>query len=318
MLLGKEVRTILKNSKYLRLSITNKCNLSCFYCHREGNYSNQQKELSPDELQLMCQIALDMGFQKFKLTGGEPTLHSDIYGVISRLTELKLPDLSMITNGITLSKQATSLWDAGLRRINVTLNTLRQERFHYIQQNNAHSIETVLQGISKAQDIGFKNIKINFVYFDESSKQDLKELLAFVKEYNCTLVVLPILGTTTNYTLNYLYNILKTYGIEQENVFTDREGISKRLIKMNSGANVILRMDELGKRKPYCFCSDCVDYHKCREGIFPIRVSTDGELIPCMASMNHRIPIRDFLAERNTDGIRQAFFAIQGMYQNYE
>lgn len=69
---------MLKKSKYLRISVTNTCNLSCFYCHKEGNHSPDQNMLSPREIQTLCRIGLAMGYEKFKLTGGEPTMRRDI------------------------------------------------------------------------------------------------------------------------------------------------------------------------------------------------------------------------------------------------
>lgn len=302
---------MLKASKYLRISLTNKCNLSCFFCHKEGNDCSQQEELSLKELQLACRVAVNMGYQKFKLTGGEPTLHSNICTIISMLSELEIPDLSMVTNGTTLSELAADLWNSGLHRVNVTLNTLRQDRFLKIQKKSNVSVQIIQDGILTAKSVGFNNIKINFVYFDEDSEQDLRDLLAFVKECNCTLVVLPAISAQSYYTLDFLYNTLRSYGISREEIIYDAEGIRKRLICMNSGASVLLRMDELVDKKPYVFCDKCEDYHKCREGIFPIRLSANGELIPCMASKNYRISIRTALLSEDEKAICQAFTKIE-------
>lgn len=309
---------MLKPSKYLRISITNKCNLSCFYCHKEGAFSERMEELTPEELRLVCRIARDVGFQKFKLTGGEPTLRHDICTIISLLTELGLPDLSMITNGTTLAVQAADLWQAGLRRINVTLNTLNQMRFQQIQKVCHSSVESVLRGISVAKKVGFQNIKINFVYYNEDSEQDLKELLSFTKEHDCILVVLPILAEQSRYTLNYLYEKLQSYGIQQEKLLFDGEGIRKRFLQMDSGALVMLRIDELANQKPYIFCNKCLNNDSCKEGIFPIRLSANGELIPCMASKEHRIPIHNLLTAQDESAVKHAFSTIEGWCQHCE
>ena len=303
---------MLKKSKYLRISVTNTCNLSCFYCHKEGNHSLDQNMLSPKEIQTLCRIGLAMGYEKFKLTGGEPTMRRDICEIISRLAALGLPDLSMITNGTTLADQAADLWKAGLRRVNVTLNTLNPKRFQSIQGSGAVSVDAILEGISAAKRVGFQNIKMNFVYFDDDSEKDLKELLNFSGECGCTLVVLHVLSKQSFYSLDFLYYKLQSYGIAKEELIVDREGIRKRLIQMKSGAVALLRMDELADRKPYVFCSDCADRKECREGIFPVRVSANGELIPCMASLKHRIPIAHLLADPNEAAIRQAFSTIEG------
>ncbi|MBD5469458.1 MAG: radical SAM protein [Lachnospiraceae bacterium] len=301
---------MLNSSKYFRVSVTDKCNLSCFFCHKEGNDSECADELSPKELQLVCKIAYEMGFQKFKLTGGEPTIRNDICTIISLLSKLNLPDLSMITNGSLLSEQAKDLWDAGLRRLNVTLNTLDQERFQRIQTTRQVPVESILHGLEMAQSVGFKKIKINFVYFDEDSERDLEELLIYAKESGLTLVVLPALQTQSYYTLDYLYNKIRTLGIVSECLISDSEGIRKRLISLTSGASVLLRLDELVNQKPYIFCDKCLTRENCREGIFPVRLSANGELIPCMASREHRISIRSLLTNQNVKGIMEAFATI--------
>ena len=208
--------------------------------------------------------------------------------------------------------QAADLWKAGLRRVNVTLNTLNPKRFQSIQGSGAVSVDAILEGISAAKRVGFQNIKMNFVYFDDDSEKDLKELLNFSGECGCTLVVLPVLSKQSFYSLDFLYYKLQSYGIAKEELIVDREGIRKRLIQMKSGAVALLRMDELADRKPYVFCSDCADRKECREGIFPVRVSANGELIPCMASLKHRIPIAHLLADPNEAAIRQAFSTIEG------
>jgi len=268
--------------------------------------------LSPKELQMVCRIALDMGYQKFKLTGGEPTLRQDICTIISMLAELELPDLSMITNGTTLCAQAKDLWQAGLRRVNITLNTLNPKRFQQIQIGSQVPVELILEGVLAAKDAGFQSIKINFVYFDENSEKDLQDLLYFTKECGCTLVVLPVMSKQTFYSLDFLYHKLQSYGIAQEELVVDREGIRKRLIQMKSGAYVLLRIDELANCKPYVFCGKCTDRENCREGIFPIRLSANGELIPCMASLKHRIPIYNLLVNQNEAAVKQAFAIIEG------
>lgn len=309
---------MLKPSRYFRVSVTKRCNLSCIYCHKEGNYAEKKDELLPEEIQLACRIARDAGFRKFKLTGGEPTLRHDLCTIISLLARLDLPDLSMITNGTTLMNQAGDLWKAGLRRMNVSLNTLDQKRFQRFQTSNSVSISSVLKGIETAKQVGFRDIKINFVYCDADSDSDLDMLLEYTNENNLSLVVLPVIDEEHDYTLDFLYNKIRTYGIETEDIILDNEGIRKRRIRLNSGACVLLRLDELFAKRPYYFCDDCFFQIRCREGIFPIRLSSSGEIIPCMATVEHRISIRDLLTENDEDGIRQVFSTIRGWNRFYE
>jgi len=298
---------VLGNSTYFRISVTNKCNLSCPFCHREGNHAEQGDELTPEEIQFACKAALKAGFKKFKITGGEPTEREELDKIISLLSELHLPDMSMITNGTNLVVLSQRLWDVGLRRINITVNTLNPQRFQQFRPQSHISVQSITKGIETARRVGFENIKINFVFFDRDSKEDLELLIKFVKEMGLTLVVLPVIDNKNFYSLDDMYSIINSYGILSEEVIIDNEGLRKRRINLKEGGSVLLRIDELAEKKPYSFCKQCVNVSQCREGIFPIRLSANGELIPCMADIQHRINVRDKLHNRDEDGMADVF-----------
>lgn len=305
-------------SKYFRISVTNRCNLNCTFCHREGDQSEDARELSASEVETACKAVLSLGFRKVKLTGGEPTLHGDIFGVIRQLSALKIPDFSMITNGTRLVDYADALWEAGLRRLNVTLNTLNQERFITIQRAPGISVTQILRGIERAKQVGFHDMKINFVFSGADSQTDLEELMAYTKEQGLMLVLLPVLDRQSFYSLEYLHQLILRYGVETEDIITDGEGIQKRLIRLSSGGRILLRVDELAQKRPYPFCARCETRANCREGIFPIRLSAEGELIPCMASEKHRISILSALRAGDVERVRSAFFKLDGRYRIYE
>lgn len=291
--------------------------MSCFFCHKEGGTKNNDNELTITELENACRAALNQGFTKFKLTGGEPTMRKDICQIISRLSALGLPDLSMITNGTTLYELAQPMWDAGLRRLNVSLDTLNEAKFASMQKRVSNvKVADIMHGIEKAISVGFEGIKINFVYYNDDSENDLLTLLDYVNKYNLTLVLLPVISDNSRYTLTDLYSKLITLGIKTEKIITDNEGIKKNLIKMNSGASVLLRIDELHEFTPYMFCDKCKTKSTCREGIYPIRLSANGELIPCIASNKYRIPIRKYLTDGNISEVEKAFMSIREWSKN--
>lgn len=308
---------MLHGSTYFRVSITNKCNFSCQFCHKEGNYTRQGNELTPKEIQFACKMALRAGFRKFKITGGEPTEREDIDVVISLLSELQLPDLSMITNGSNLATMSQRLWNAGLHRINVTVNTLDPERFQQFRPQKHISVSSVIEGIETARRVGFEDMKVNFVFFEKDSVRDLKALIEFVRRMKLTLVVLPVIGGKYYYTLEDMYEIINSYGISSEEMIVDSEGLRKRKINLKEGGSVLLRIDELAEKKPYVFCGQCTNVLQCREGIFPIRLSANGELIPCMADMDHRICVRDILHDREEAGMADAFRKITLWQRSY-
>ena len=305
---------MLKQSKYLRISVVNTCNLSCFFCHNEGADITGEK-LSIDALEFACKIAKKEGFTKFKLTGGEPTIRKDILQLVERLSAIGLDDFSMITNGVLLEDLAEPLKKAGLQRINVSLHTLDQEKFDAMLIRNTVSLDRIIRGIDRAIDVGFTDMKINFVYTGSDSDQDLNTMLEFVAQRSISLVVLPVIPMNINFDssiqLDELYEKFKEMGIYHENIITDNEGINKRLITLNSGAKVLLRIDELSSRKPYIFCESCSVKEHCREGIFPLRLSAAGELIPCLASDKNRISIRESLENQDEDFIVSEIHKIQ-------
>ena len=263
------------------------------------------------------------------MTGGEPTLRNDICDIIERLSLLNLPDLSMITNGTKLYELSEDLWKSGLRRLNISLNTLSPERFCHIQTgqmiytekksrlvtNDSVLLEKILAGIEKAQSVGFKKLKLNFVCSDKESECELEKIIDFSKKHDCILVVLPVIEKESAYTLEYLYHLIKTMGISREKLIIDTEGIRKRSIYLENGGRILLRVDELADHRPYIFCEECLNRNQCREGIFPIRLGANGKIIPCMAgNPENMIDVNRFIKKRDVDGLRQAFQEIDGWY----
>jgi len=148
----------------LRISVTQACNYSCPYCHREGEwYEHRQREMKPDEIEAIVRVAVKMGVSKVKLTGGEPLLRKDITDIVARLSGIPgLKDLSLVTNGYFLADMAYDLKDAGLDRVNVSLNTVNPEKYKAI--TGVDALKRVKEGIEKALDAGLKPLKINYVY----------------------------------------------------------------------------------------------------------------------------------------------------------
>jgi GTP 3',8-cyclase len=148
----------------LRISVTDRCNLRCVYCMpAEGmQWLPRTDILTYEEITRFSRLCLDLGVTGIRLTGGEPTVRQDLAVLVSMLSGLKPGlDLSLTTNGIKLPAMAESLRDAGLRRVNVSLDTLDRERFKAIARRDR--IDEVLAGLRAARDIGFAPIKINAV-----------------------------------------------------------------------------------------------------------------------------------------------------------
>jgi cyclic pyranopterin phosphate synthase len=153
-----------RHLKYLRVSITDRCNLRCLYCTPEGRIPKLRHGdiLSYEEILRLVKIGIGLGIRKVRITGGEPLVRKGVIDLLRRLTAIPdLEDVSLTTNGVLLAAKARQIFDAGIRRINISLDSLDPEK--YIQISGYDKFEQVWAGIQLAQKIGFAPIKINVV-----------------------------------------------------------------------------------------------------------------------------------------------------------
>jgi cyclic pyranopterin phosphate synthase len=148
---------------YLRVSVTDRCNFRCVYCMPEEGFPALPKDeyLSTEETVRLVRVAVSLGMRKIRLTGGEPLLHKGITEIAQAAQEAGAEDISITTNGHLLAAQAVGLATAGVSRVNVSLDTLRPERFREIARRG--ELQTVLEGIEAATSAGLGPIKINCV-----------------------------------------------------------------------------------------------------------------------------------------------------------
>jgi cyclic pyranopterin phosphate synthase len=153
-----------RSINYLRISVTDRCNLRCIYCMPpEGVPQMSHSEvLSYEEIRAIVQAAVQLGVNKVRLTGGEPLVRAELPKLVGMLSQIEgIEDLSLTTNGTTLKKHALELKQAGLLRVNVSLDTLKADKFRYITRLG--KLNNVLDGIEAAKDAGFHPVKINTV-----------------------------------------------------------------------------------------------------------------------------------------------------------
>jgi len=162
---------------YLRLSVTDHCNLRCVYCMplRGLSFIPSPELLSASEIEVVVQAAVKVGFRKFRLTGGEPTLRPDILEITRRIAAVSgVEDLAMTSNGILLPRLASPLKEAGLRRLNIHVDTLDPERLTKLMRFG--SLEEVEAGVAAAQEAGLVPIKINCTVTRDYNDGDVVEL----------------------------------------------------------------------------------------------------------------------------------------------
>ena len=167
----------------LRISVTDRCNIRCFYCMPEASptFLPRDEILSFEEIERFARIAVRLGIRKIRLTGGEPLVRRDLHVLVRRLVAIPgLSDLALTTNGLLLAEQAGALHEAGLGRITVHLDTLDPARFRAIVRRDG--LERVLAGIDRCQELGFRSLKLNAVALRGVTEDDIVPLARFGRE----------------------------------------------------------------------------------------------------------------------------------------
>ncbi|HEX2934745.1 MAG TPA: GTP 3',8-cyclase MoaA [Bacteroidales bacterium] len=174
-----------RHINYLRISVTDRCNLRCTYCMpEEGVQLIQHSDiLSFEEIVDVVKVAVKLGIDKVRLTGGEPLVRKGIVQLVEMIASVPgIKDLALTTNGILLSDLAYDLKKAGLQRVNISLDTVNPEKFKAITRGG--DISRVFEGIKAAQQAGLSPVKINCVVFKSSNNEDSQAVKAFCAENN--------------------------------------------------------------------------------------------------------------------------------------
>jgi cyclic pyranopterin phosphate synthase len=167
----------------LRISVTDRCNIRCFYCMPEEavQFAPRQEILTFEEIERFVRVAVGLGVNKLRFTGGEPLLRRDLHHLIERLAGIPgVQDLALTTNAVVLQQHAQALYDAGLRRLNIHLDTLDRERFKQITRRD--DLPRVLAGIDEAVRVGFKKIKLNIVAVKGLIEPDIVPIALYCRE----------------------------------------------------------------------------------------------------------------------------------------
>jgi cyclic pyranopterin phosphate synthase len=171
---------------YLRISVIDHCNLRCVYCMplRGLSFIPSPELLTAEEIELVARAAVGVGFRKFRLTGGEPTLRPDIVEIVRRIASLAgVQDLAMTTNAVLLPKLAKPLAEAGLRRLNIHVDTLHPARLKKLMRFG--TLEEIQAGIAAAEDAGLVPLKLNCVVTRDYNDMDVVDLARFARERDC-------------------------------------------------------------------------------------------------------------------------------------
>src|SRR5215216_7715093 len=171
----------------LRVSLTDRCNFRCFYClpHGEPPIAPKEQMLSYEEIEYVCEIFVELGIEKIRLTGGESMVRRAIETIIRKLTSLRasgLQDLALTTNGYYLPDRAQALKDAGLDRVTISLDSLKRDVFK--RMTGVDVLDKVLAGIAATKEAQLEPIKINAVIVRGHNEDEVADFAAFAREYN--------------------------------------------------------------------------------------------------------------------------------------
>lgn len=171
----------------LRISVTDRCNLRCVYCMpEEVTFLDRSELLSFEEMAAFVRAVAPLGIDKIRLTGGEPLLRRELHRLVRLLVDIPgIRDVGLTTNGLLLAPQAQALFDAGLRRLNVSLDTLDAERFKLLARRDGLSL--VLEGLAAAKRVGFESVKLNAVAIRGFIEHDAAPLARYCREHGFEL-----------------------------------------------------------------------------------------------------------------------------------
>lgn len=255
----------------LRITLTNRCNVNCLYCHHDGMVKSKD-EMTADELYTICKIAKKIGVRKIRLSGGEPLLKKDIVEIVDKIASLGFKDISMTTNGILLEKYAQDLKDAGLDRVNVSLDTLNRETFEFITKKDY--LEDAKKGILKAVEVGLYPVKINMVIMKDINQNEIDDMFEFCKKNDIVLQLIELIESENcdddKFSEDYHYNlddIEKELADIADDVRERKFMQGRKKYYIDGGEIEVVKPVDNAK-----FCANCSR----------LRITPDGKIKPCL------------------------------------
>jgi GTP 3',8-cyclase len=279
----------------LRVSLTPKCNLSCIYCHKEGE-QYPADQLSAAEIAEILRVAAGFGIRSVKFTGGEPLLRPDLLEIIRSVPENM--ESSLTTNGTLLAPLAFQLKDAGLRRVNVSLDSLNPETYQKI--TGTDRLAEVLEGITAAIDAGLTPVKLNMVVLKGVNDREIDDFLAYVRgNRNLVLQLIELMQFND---CNYHGDLR---GLEESLASRSKQIITRR---MHHRKKFCLDGAEVEVVRPLHNTEFCAFCNR-------LRVTSDGKLKPCLLRTDNHIDIRGKKGAELEDLFRKAVALREPFYK---
>ena len=280
-----------------RMSITNRCNLNCLYCHHDGMLPSKD-EMTPLEIEKITKIAKDLGVRRVRLSGGEPLIRKDIVDIVDKISQIGFKDISITTNGTYLSKYSKDLKDAGLDRVNVSLDTLNKDRYKFLTKKDY--LDSVKDGILKAVEVGLSPVKINMVMMKGINEDEVWDMFRFSRDNGLILQLIELMESENCedniFSQDYHLNISP---IEEEiekiadDVKVRKDMQNRRKYYIGKGEIEIVKpLDNTN------FCSNCTR----------LRLTPRGQIKPCLLRNDNLIDIIGPLRNGASDEELKAIF----------
>lgn len=278
---------------YLRLSVTDLCNLRCVYCMPEDGVEKRCHNdiLSIEEIEEIVRATVACGIRKVRVTGGEPLVRKGIIDICRRIASIPgVQELCITTNGTLLPQYASQLKEAGVSRLNISLDTLDEEKYKMITRNG--SIDDVRTGIDAALKAGFDNIKINAVLMGGVNDNEIPTLLALTRDNNINVrfIELMPIGECAGWSKERFISNTKILDIAPELQEVGSAGVAK-LYRLPGGKGTVGLISPVSSH----FCPTCNR----------IRVTADGNLKPCLHSADE-VSLRGLHGQELLDTIKGA------------
>ena len=264
----------------LRLSITNRCNINCLYCHHDGMMPSNE-EMTPDEIFQILKIAKSLRVEKIRFSGGEPLIRNDIVEIIEKAASLDFKDISITSNGTFLSEYAEDLFKAGLNRVNISFDTLNPDTYKKITSKNY--LNEAKKGILKAVEVGLNPVKLNMVVMKGLNNEEVMEMFDFAKKNGLVLQLIELMKSEN----------CDDNAFSEEHHF-DMEPLEKDLKKM---AEKVRTRKFMQDRKKYFIDGGEIelvrpmDNTKFCENCTRLRITPEGKIKPCLLRNDNLIDI---------------------------
>lgn len=263
-----------------RISVTNRCNVNCFYCHHDGIVPRNY-EMTAEEMERICRVAKSLGIEKIRLSGGEPLVRDDIVEIVRRIASVGFRDISITTNGVLLGRYAEELFKAGLNRVNVSFDTLNPETYRFITRRDY--MKLARDGIKKAVEVGLNPVKVNMVVMKGINDHEIWDMFQFCRKNGAILQLIELLKTEnceeSESLKKYHYDVRKledelaelSTKVKERRFMQDR----KKYFIDGGEIEVVRPMDNTQ------FCKNCTR----------LRLTPDGKLKPCLLRNDNLVDI---------------------------